>query len=113
MQVSTSSSNLLFQIGETAQIHSGGALQATPHAVRGVNTPGVSRQTFAVFMEPQWDGDMQCPPGVEPTEAQSSEAAQQLPLGVPTLASRWGSDACPFSTCDFGAFSEVTLNAYH
>ena len=112
-QVSTSSDNLLFQIGETAQIHSGGCLQATPHAVRGVSTPGVSRQTFAVFMEPQWDGDMNCPPGAEPSAAQSNEAARALPMGVPTLASRWGTEACAFTTCDFGAFTEVTLNAYH
>lgn len=27
--------HLAFQIGETAQIHSGGVLQATPHAVKG------------------------------------------------------------------------------
>lgn len=76
--------HLLFQIGETAEIHSGGVLQATPHAVKGgcvrlrvkwnVDHPhalsltpppqhhetnrvamrGVSRETFAVFMEPEW-----------------------------------------------------------
>ena len=28
--------------------------QATPHAVRGTSQPGVSRETFAVFMEPMW-----------------------------------------------------------
>lgn len=42
---------LLYQIGETAQVHTGGILQATPHAVRGVDVPGISRVTFAVFME--------------------------------------------------------------
>ena len=47
--------HIAFQIGETAQIHSGGILQATPHAVRGTSMPGVSRETFAVFMEPMWD----------------------------------------------------------
>jgi hypothetical protein len=31
------------------------SLQATPHAVRGSSQPGVSRQTFAVFMEPNWN----------------------------------------------------------
>ena len=49
---------LAFQIGETAQIHTGGLLQATPHAVRGCNQNddkcrGVSREAFAVFMEPE------------------------------------------------------------
>lgn len=43
---------LLFQIGETAQVHSGGYLKATPHMVRGCTTPGVSRSTMAVFLEP-------------------------------------------------------------
>jgi len=105
--------SLLFQIGETAQIHSGGHLQATPHAVRGCKTPGVSRQTFAVFMEPQFDWQMDPPEGVAPQNAQSSAAARSLPAGVPTLASRWGSENCPFSACNFGAFTEVTLNAYH
>lgn len=47
--------HVAFQIGETAQIHSGGILQATPHAVRGTSMPRISRETFAVFMEPMWD----------------------------------------------------------
>ena len=28
--------------------------QATPHAVRGSKMRNVSRETFAVFMEPMW-----------------------------------------------------------
>ena len=49
---------LAFQIGETSEIHTGGLLQATPHAVRGCNPKntnclGVSREAFAVFMEPE------------------------------------------------------------
>lgn len=49
---------LAFQIGETAQIHTGGVLQATPHSVRGCSEKdakchGVSREAFAVFMEPE------------------------------------------------------------
>lgn len=50
-----------FQIGETAQIHSGGILQATPHAVRGSNIAGVSRESYAVFMEPNWFESMSFP----------------------------------------------------
>ena len=50
--------SIAFQIGETAQIHTGGILQATPHAVRGCSGIGgkssvVSRESFAVFMEPE------------------------------------------------------------
>lgn len=43
---------------ETSQIHTGGILQATPHAVRGCDPNiegciGLSRETCAVFMEPE------------------------------------------------------------
>ena len=45
---------LAFQVGETAQIHTGGLLQATPHAVRGCKgEEKISRETFAIFMEPE------------------------------------------------------------
>lgn len=36
----SASSCLLFQIGETTQVHSAGALQATPHAVRSTSQQG-------------------------------------------------------------------------
>lgn len=69
--------SLAFQVGETMQIHTGGLLQATPHgensiyvtnsdhiiliiclllyskAVRGCASKNVTRETFAVFMEPE------------------------------------------------------------
>jgi len=98
---------LLFQIGETAQVHSGGVVQATPHAVRGVNRLGVSRETFAVFMEPGWDEPMDPPPGRRPEDAQTSLAAESLPQGVPTLASRWQPGI------DFGKFTDNSLSAYY
>ena len=108
-----STSHLLFQIGETSQIHTGGLLQATPHAVRGATIPGVSRASFAVFMEPNWGGDMQCPADLNPKEAQSSAAEAALPTGVPSLKSRWGTPDCPFTTCNFGDFTKATLGALH
>lgn len=102
---------LLFQIGEAAQIHSGGLLQATPHAVRAAAArgggPPVSRETFAVFMEPCWQEPMAVPRGREPEDAQSSQAARALPDGVPTLASRWRPEM------DFGEFTESSLKAYY
>lgn len=99
--------NVAFQIGETAQVHSGGFLQATPHAVRGSKVPNVSRNTFAVFMEPNWSEPMNCPDGVDPSCAQSQSAAANLPPGVPPLASRWK----PGQT--FGEFADVTQAAYY
>lgn len=55
VQAAVPGDHLAFQIGEAAQIHSGGVLQATPHSVKASATHGVSRATLAVFMQPQWD----------------------------------------------------------
>lgn len=107
VKVAIPADHIAFQIGETAQIHSGGFLQATPHAVRGSGVAGVSRSTFAVFMEPGWDEPMGCPEGVAPEAAQSQAAAATLPNGVPSLASRWN----PSMT--FSDFTNSTLSAYY
>uniref|UniRef100_A0A7S2QT45 Non-haem dioxygenase N-terminal domain-containing protein n=1 Tax=Norrisiella sphaerica TaxID=552664 RepID=A0A7S2QT45_9EUKA len=104
---------LLFQIGESSQIHSGGQLQATPHAVRGARVPNVSRESYAVFMQPSWDELMDVPKGVKPQNAQSAQAAEHLPSRVPTLASRYGTKACPFTSCNYSAFNAESLAAYH
>jgi hypothetical protein len=56
------------QVGEALQIHSGGLLMATPHYVRtavGPGAAGVSRSTFAVFMQPGVKEPMDVPPGGE------------------------------------------------
>ena len=98
---------LAFQIGETAQIHSGGVLQATPHAVRGSSDPSICRDTFAVFMEPNWDENMDVPEGVAREDAQSQLAASSLPKGVPPLSSRW------IAGQNFGEFTESTLSSYY
>lgn len=105
--------SLLYQIGETAQIHTGGILQATPHAVRGANQPHISRTTFAVFMEPNFDELMRAPSDRDAEDAQNSDAVSKLPKGVPPLNIRWGTKACPFSTCNFGTFTKETLSHYH
>jgi hypothetical protein len=56
--------------------------QATPHAVKGSSIHGISRETFACFMEPNWDEPMNCPEGVDPSAAQTQSAAINLPPGV-------------------------------
>lgn len=99
---------LAFQIGETAQIHSGGVLQATPHAVRGSRDPSVTRETFAVFMEPNWDEMMTMPDGMNMEHAQGKEAEKHLPKGVPLLRSRWQGNEQ-----DFGLFTEATIKSYY
>jgi len=101
---------LAFQIGETAQIHSGGLLQATPHAVRGADGfPGVTREAFAVFMEPNWDGDMDLPLGRTAQEALevAAQVTSRLPPGVTPLASRWKEGI------SFGQFTDNTLGAFY
>lgn len=46
--------SIAFQIGETAQVYSGGRLRATSHCVAGGGAPsGLTRETFAVFMQPR------------------------------------------------------------
>jgi isopenicillin N synthase-like dioxygenase len=101
---------LIYQIGETAQIHSGGILQATPHCVRGaqgVNSIGVSRDTFAVFMEPMWDEKMNIPEGTNIENVQKGSSSKYLPPGVPLLANRWNPNM------NFGEFTEITLKSYY
>lgn len=67
------------QVGEAMQVHSGGLLRATPHYVRAAYGPGavgVSRDTFAVFMQPSVS---------EPMDAPAGEHA-----GLAGLVTRWG-----------------------
>lgn len=57
-----------FQIGEASQILSGGVVHATPHMVKGytspVGAPKLSRETFAIFIQPNWDGLLHPPQDV-------------------------------------------------
>lgn len=108
IKVGIPADHIAFQIGETAQIHSGGALQATPHAVRGTSMPGISRETFAVFMEPMWFEAMNAPKGVSPEQAQSQSAAANLPKGVAPLSRRYTR-----ADMTFGDFTDATLNSYY
>ena len=107
VKVNIPADHIAFQIGECAQIHSGGIVQATPHAVRGSNIPNVHRETFAVFMEPMWMEPMNVPAGVPAANAQSSVAADNLPKGVPKLATRW------HENMDFNEFTTETLKNYY
>ena len=104
--------HMAFQIGEAAQIHSAGVLQATPHAVRGPGIPGVCRESFAVFMEPEFSEAMSGPRGANQNDVQSHAAVVNLPAGVPPLSTRYGTRECPYTTCNFGDFSQITYGAY-
>jgi len=98
--------SLGFQVGEAQQIHSGGFLMATPHCVMGSSTPGVSRETFAMFMEPEWPEAMNPPSGIDYKNTIQQGTVAELPKGVPPLSRRWREGQ------DFGLFTKVTLEAY-
>jgi isopenicillin N synthase-like dioxygenase len=98
---------LAFQMGETQQIHSGGIVQATPHCVNISNMPGVSRETFAVFMEPEIEEIMNVPGEIEPQQACQGSSTKYLPPAVPPLGVRWQNNI------NFGEFTNQTLAAYH
>jgi len=58
IKVSIPTDCLAFQTGEALEIATGGKLLATPHCVRvggGLRTERVSRETFALFMQPNTD----------------------------------------------------------
>jgi len=97
---------LAFQMGETEQIHSCGVLQATPHCVMAGNVPNVSRETFAVFMEPEHDESMSVPDNADQSII-TGGTTKYLPKGVPPLGVRWKNEY------DFGTFTNETLKAYH
>lgn len=54
-KVSIPVDSLAFQTGEALELVTAGRLQATPHCVRvgaGVGSEKISRETFALFMQP-------------------------------------------------------------
>ncbi|KAJ3114693.1 hypothetical protein HDU96_001787 [Phlyctochytrium bullatum] len=53
IKVNIPRASLAFQLGEASQLASGGLLVATPHLVKSGAAPGVSRNTFAVFLQPE------------------------------------------------------------
>lgn len=78
---------MAFQLGESTQIHTGGYLQATPHCVvRSEEIAGkkVGRDTFALFMEPNYLERMKTPDGIPPEKVYSTKAYK-----IPPLKDRW------------------------
>jgi isopenicillin N synthase-like dioxygenase len=95
---------LAFQIGESTQIHSGGRVQATPHAViRGPKLigTGICRDTFAVFMQPNKEGMMDLPKNIKREDVFVRETTK-----VPKLQDRWHEKQ------DFDEFATVTITSY-
>ncbi|KAF1775854.1 Isopenicillin N synthase-like [Phytophthora cactorum] len=99
--------HLVYQIGETSQILSGGTLQATPHAVRGPQVTGVNRETLAVFMQPLPQERMAVPNGDGSKDPSEAGKTENLPKGVPPLLSRWNNDM------SYDDFTQATFKAYY
>lgn len=85
---------LAYQIGETTEILSEGRLCATPHCVqapKGEKAFNVERSTFALFMQPDWDENLNIPQDIHhPHEI------------IPTNG-----------MLTFGEYSEKVLNKYY
>lgn len=95
VKVNIPADHIAYQMGEAMQIHSCGLLRATPHCVqaaRGGAAAGVSREAFAVFMQPDVLEPMDVPEGV------SSEAVS---------VGQWQPGS------NFGKFSEKTFQKYY
>ncbi|KAH9301021.1 hypothetical protein KI387_012604, partial [Taxus chinensis] len=60
-QVTYGENNIAYQVGEAMEILSKGLFHATPHCVKtakGDKASGIERNTFALFMQPNWDEPM-------------------------------------------------------
>lgn len=93
-----------FQIGETSQIQSGGVLQATPHAVQPAKVAGVSRESFALFLEPEFHDPLTIPSGKTVEDCQAKHVI--LPANVVRLEERWSVGQT------FGDFHVATVSRF-
>ncbi|CAE7735966.1 unnamed protein product [Symbiodinium sp. CCMP2592] len=113
LRVALPSDCLGFQIGEAAQIISGGVLVATPHQVRShQRSPGdkaICRETFALFIEPQWDAPIGPPKGVG-YDAVLKEEEQEL---IPPLSKRLKRTPPDVSPVVFGEYLGSSFEEYY
>lgn len=100
---------LIVQVGEAAQLLSGGELVARAHCVmRPASAKDVSRETMAVFLQPAWNRRMCLPPGVPQERAlEAGGIATDLETDIPRLASRWKDG------CTFAELSKETTRQYY
>jgi hypothetical protein len=95
-----------FQIGETSQIQSGGLLQATPHAVLSSTSSscGVTRESFAVFLEPEFGDELSIPEGKTVDDCQGHKQGEKL--GLRSIRARWNPGQ------SFGDFHLATVSGF-
>jgi isopenicillin N synthase-like dioxygenase len=104
IRVTFGKEDLAYQVGETLQIHSGGILHATPHAVKVLNDipEDIARVTFALFMEPNYNEKLNIPEGAKIEDVKTSQIYK-----VPKVQDRF----IPGMT--FGEFTDATYNKFY
>jgi len=83
------------------QALSGGLLCATPHYVKApdmhnAENAGVSRNTFAVFMQPNWDEELEMPAWAAESDVLTAGGLKE-----------WTQN------CTFGEFASRTIKGYY
>eukprot|EP00250_Pteridium_aquilinum_P004027 c14278_g1_i1 orf=56-1402(-) len=116
---------LIIQVGEAAQILTGGKLRATAHCVcRPSERSDISRETFVVFLQPAWNKRLILPKpvinptihghddenlvsGIPITSSTFEKEFQEIQSKVPALESRWKDGST------FVEFSRETTKQYY
>jgi isopenicillin N synthase-like dioxygenase len=95
------------QVGECTQIVTGGAIQATPHCVRGCSGAyrNVARISLPCFVDTKPTFPLQMPPSCTREQVLSADCSHNK---VPPLAKRWRSDGITF-----GDFLQTTFAMYY
>eukprot|EP00775_Hariotina_reticulata_P002002 gene2002-2324_t len=98
VQARIPSGHIAYQMGQVMAIQSGGLLRATPHYVRAASAgePGISRNTFAVFMQPDLATELVAP---DVPEALVQELCCDCGHWAPGMT--------------FGEFAQLTLHGYY
>lgn len=104
VKVTYGKDDIAFQLGETLQVHSGGILHATPHAVKVMDDipDNIARITFALFMEPNKDVQMNIPEGSKLENIVTSSIYK-----VPKIQDRYKEGMT------FGNFNDATYSKFY
>lgn len=101
------------QMGESAQILTGGLLLATPHVVKATKVDGVSRSTMATFLQPNSDVAMVLPKDAVREQFLRGANAELLPPGVPALMARFEEREEGQAPQTYAEFAEKTFSMYY
>jgi len=84
VRVKLAPDSLGFQIGECTQVFTGAVVRATPHAVRALKWPEsakLSRETFAIFMQPNFDYKLAPPEGIKAQDVAVGQFKEGMTFG--------------------------------